>query len=88
MSTEKNSIESTAKDGKILYAVAYNKRVKTKRGYRWIPVEPIYMHASDPQEVRLCVIQGNPRNLVDIVAIGPAIGHFVEDNHGEVLSAT
>ncbi len=72
----------TNKNGHILYAVAFSI---LKRG-QWHahPVE--YVHAPDALSAKSNVIRSY-KEPIDIIAVGPAIGFFVEDNHGEVLSA-
>ena len=65
-----------------LFAVAFNIR---KRGV-WYPHPVEYVHAPDAVSARALVIRGF-KERIDIIAVGPAIGFFVEDNHGKVLSA-
>lgn len=60
---------------KPLYACAiYRENGKT---------EIIYTHAQDAREARMHLGPGN----YQITAIGPAIGFFVQDKHGDKLSA-
>jgi hypothetical protein len=46
-----------------------------------------YMHAQTQQEARIHLGPIKHKQAYRIVAIGPAIGHHVEDEHGEVLKA-
>jgi hypothetical protein len=76
------ALQVTNKAGHPLYAIALNV---FKRG-KWHahPVE--YLHAPDAVTAKNLVIRSF-KERIDIIAVGPAIGFFVEDNHGEVLSA-
>lgn len=75
------------KDGKTLYAVALNIRVRHRSG-RWIwrahPTE--YIHAPDAATARAFIIQSH-KHQVDIIAVGPAIGFKVEDEKKVTLTA-
>lgn len=69
--------------GKYLYAVAYEvyRRGVLVRG----DIE--YLHAEDTLHAGNQFKLAHPnRNTHHIVGVAPAIGFFVEDNHGEVLS--
>ncbi len=81
------------KDGKILYAIAYEKRVSyVKNGQRrrkWIPGME-YLHAVDEGDARLQYFQSEAPQVmqeVRIVGVAPVIGYHVNDNHGDDISA-
>ncbi len=65
----------------ILYAVAYN--VKTR--YGWRPGEMQYVKAENAATAKAAVIRSH-KAMIDIIACGPAIGYYVEDKQGKVLS--
>jgi len=67
-----------------LYAIAVERY--NRQGWP-ISVSIEYVQASDTAHARaqFRVAEPNPRRS-RIVAVGPAIGFFVEDNHGEKLS--
>ena len=72
---------------KPLFAVAVEKVV----GMKWVAsIE--YLHADNVAHARILFTAGNTQPLMNrsmkIVAIGPAIGYFVEDNKGMILSAS
>jgi hypothetical protein len=73
---------TVTKDGKPLFAVAFNI---LRRGH-WRPHPVEYVHAADAATAKNLVIRGF-QERIDIIAVGPAIGFFVEDNHGKILSA-
>jgi hypothetical protein len=79
---------TTDKDGKILFAVALNIRVKSRRLRRWVwrPHPTEYVHAPDAATARAFIIKSH-RNQVDIIAVGPAIGYHVTDEKKVTLSA-
>jgi len=66
-----------------LYAVAYSKLV---RG-RWKTGFICHVEAESSEMARNMVIRTN-KSQVDIIAAGPSIGYFVEDNQGKILSCT
>ncbi len=72
---------------KPLFAVAYEY---VKNG-RW-DTEIEYLHADNSGHAKFLFIAGNTQAMVNktmkIVAIGPAVGFFVEDNQGLILSAS
>lgn len=65
---------------KPLYACAIERREKNSGVFK---PEVIYTHASNQAEAR---IQLGPGDDYRIVAIGPAIGYFVKDKLGNLLS--
>lgn len=79
-----------ASNGKILYAVAFMKRMRSRRTGRlfWKPGFIEYCHAADEVEARLTIVRTSLPSRIEVVAAAPAIGHFVNDNHGEKLSAS
>lgn len=75
-------------NGKTLYAIACEKVVihkRTKR--RKIIVDIIHVHAESSSEAAWIFGQDGDYKRYNIIAVGPAIGFFVEDNHGEILHA-
>ncbi len=74
---------AASKDGRPLYAIAFN----IKKNGRWCPHPVEYVHAPDQATARNIAIRSFPKFQIDIIAVAPAIGFFVEDNHGEKLSA-
>ena len=70
-----------------LYAVAVEIPIK-RRGkiIGWKP-EITHLHAFDSQNAKVTYLQDPDNYSHRIVAVGPVVGYFVEDNHGEVLSA-
>lgn len=75
---------------KQLYAVAYEKyRKDRKKGcYRLSSADIEYMHADSPAHARNQFCYSHPNRVTHrVVAVGPALGFFVEDNHGEKLIA-
>ncbi len=74
------------RDGKKLYAIAYEYRVA--RG-KWLP-EIDYLHAVDDGDARLqFFLSETPEVMREtrVVGIAPVIGYFVNDNHGDDISA-
>lgn len=45
-----------------------------------------YVHAVNRRDARRQFIRGRHNRKINIVAIGPVIGYYVKDNHGDVLS--
>lgn len=77
-----------------LYAVAIEKTYRTEHGHlAWMPDGIDYVRADGPAEARAEFCRINPEfcdpnfHSKRIVAIGPAVGFFVDDAHGEDLSA-
>lgn len=73
------------KEKRLLYAVAYEYKVKKKK---WIP-DIDYLHANDANDARWWFFQSEPPETfrqVRVVGIAPVIGYFVDDNKGEQLS--
>lgn len=72
---------------KPLFAVAFEY---VKKG-RW-DTEIEYLHADNTGHARFLFCAGNTMQLLNrtmkIVAVGPAVGYFVEDNQGVILSAS
>jgi len=69
----------------ILHAIMFEE--STPQG--WLPRE-VYMHGEDVGDVALKFwrVRQSDRRAIHMVGIAPAIGLFVEDNQGMVLSAT
>lgn len=72
---------------KPLFAIALERVI----GMKWVAsIE--YLHADNVAHARILFTAGNTQPLLNrtmkIVAIGPAIGFFVEDNKGMILSAS
>lgn len=74
-------------DGKTLFAVAFNKKVRVRGRWGWVPGGIRYTHAVDAATARANVIKSE-KCLLDIIGVAPAIGYFVNDNHGDKLSAS
>lgn len=81
------------KDGKILYAIALEKRVSYvkngQRRRRWVP-EVEYLHAVDDADARLQYFQSESPHVMQeirIVGVAPVIGYHVNDNHGDDITA-
>jgi hypothetical protein len=72
---------AASKDGRPLYAIALN----VKRGGQWCPHPVEYVHASDAATARNIAIRSF-KETIDIIAVAPAIGFFVDDNHGEKIA--
>lgn len=70
----------------ILYAVASEKPVGYGRNRTWIP-EIVYCHAVDAAHARWIFTSDPHHRGARIVAIAPAVGYHVNDEHGEQLSA-
>jgi len=64
-----------------LYAVAYN--IRTREG--WKPGTIQYVKADDAATAKAAVIRSH-KARIDVIACAPAIGYFVEDKQGKVLS--
>ena len=87
-----NPIIDVAKDGTILYAIAYERRIiyfkNGQRRRKWVPgIE--YLHAKDEGDARLQYFQSELPGVMQetrIVGVAPVIGYHVEDNHGDKLS--
>lgn len=74
-------LQATAdKSGRPLYAIAFN----IKRGRHWFPHPVEYVHAEDAATARNIAIRSF-KEQIDIIAVAPAIGFHVADNHGERL---
>lgn len=69
-----------------LFAVVFNRRVRRGGVWGWVPAKPRYMKCPDAATARATVIRSE-KCRVDIIGVAPAVGFFVEDNHGEKLSA-
>ncbi len=71
---------------RLLYAIAYEYRVK--RGV-WKP-DIDYLHAVDDKDAHFAFFQSESPQVmrqVKVVGVAPVIGYFVDDKHGEQLSA-
>jgi hypothetical protein len=74
-------------DTRLLYAVAYMWK---KKGSKTWERSIDYLHAHDAADARWWFFQSeNPSvfRRVQLVGIAPVIGYFVDDAHGEALSA-
>lgn len=71
-------------DGKILYAICVEK--VNRRSGKVIP-DIIYVHAANVGEARWIFAQDPDYRQFKIIAVAPAVGYFVADNHGDVLIA-
>ncbi len=71
-------------EGKILYAICAEK-VYRRTGN--VAADIIYVHAADDGEARWIFGQDRDFRGFRIVAVAPAIGFHVADNHGEKLIA-
>jgi hypothetical protein len=83
----------TPKPKKPLYCIAFTYRTPIPGSNpprkKWVS-DKLYVHANDAGEARLIFLRSeNPKTMreINITGVAPAIGMFVEDNHGEVLSA-
>lgn len=81
------------KDGKRLYAIAYERRVTYYAGGRrrrkWVP-DIEYLHAIDDGDARLQYFQSEHVGVMRetrIVGVAPVIGYHVNDKHGDDISA-
>lgn len=70
---------------KRLYAVAFN--YFSKKTKQWEPAPLEYTHAWSAAEAKAIIIRGR-RVRIDVFAVGEAVGFFVNDKHGEDLSAS
>lgn len=77
------NILNTSANGRVLYAIAFNKR--TPRG--WVP-DTVYLHAEDQGDaaVKFFRVRWGKRGSVNVVGIAPVVGFKVLDEHGESLS--
>jgi len=65
-----------------LYAVACER---FSRG-QWT-ADIVYLHANSQTDARLQFVKAEPnRRKVRVVAVGPAVGYFVDDKEGKHLS--
>jgi len=71
-------------EGKILYAICAERRHK-RTGY--VIPQIIHVHASNEGEARWIFGQDPDQKHYRIVAVAPAVGFHVADNHGEMLVA-
>lgn len=85
--------EVPAKPKKPLYCIAYTYREPIAGSNpprkRWVSSK-LYVHADDAGEARLIFLRSeDPRTMreIHITGVAIALGFFVEDKHGEVLSA-
>lgn len=81
------------KDGKILYAIALERRVVYfkygERRRKWVP-EVEYLHAVDEGDARMQYFNSELPTVmqeVRIVGVAPVIGYHVNDNHGDDITA-
>lgn len=73
-----------------LFVVAYSKRLKDRRTgrYFWRPMPVIYTKAPDAATAKKAAI-ASERGMVNVIAVGPAIGYHVEsDRGGKIVLAT
>jgi hypothetical protein len=76
-----------APNGQILYAVIGNAWTGSKKlGRRVKFLGPVYLHASDQASAEFQFKRLHYREALIGVTAAPAIGFFVHDNHGDVLS--
>lgn len=74
---------------KQLYAIAIERYRKIRGRYVLLAARVEYLHADSISHARNQYCYSHPnRRTHRVVAVGPALGYFVEDNHGEVLSAS
>lgn len=69
---------------RVLYAVVYNRWINGQ----WDAAPIFYTHAECAAEAWNKAQRMNGRYHVQMVAAAPTVGYFVEDNHGEKLSAS
>lgn len=88
-----NALIDKREDGKKLYAIAYEYRleyvVNGEKRRKWVP-EIDYLHAIDDGDARLQYLQSEPPSVMRetrIVGVAPVIGYFVNDSHGDDVSA-
>lgn len=72
MSGSKGVLLNVAKNGRILYAIAYEER-PSKGAWRAMPIT--YMHGSDAGEVQFFFTSAR-KMQTRIISIGPAVGSF------------
>ena len=78
-------IQKNAK-GETLYAISWCRRAPSvEGGWRLMPVE--YCHAPDDGRARAIFAASHNGRRDKVIAIAPAVGFFVDDNHGEKLTA-
>lgn len=72
-----------AKDNRTLYAVAvegWNRRTR-----KWV-ADIVYIHAENEVHARNQYYVGHPnRRTSRIVAVGPVVGMFADDDEGKIL---
>ena len=73
---------------KILYAVAFSRKVRTPDGqWVWVPAPISYTKAHSQAEARAIIIRGEP-TVIDIIACAPALGFWHGEKTDKILSAT
>jgi hypothetical protein len=77
------SVLTVNSEGKTLYAICVEKH--NRRGQ--VLPDIIYVHASNDGEARWIFGQDSDYRQFKIIAVAPAVGYFVADNHGDVLIA-
>lgn len=71
-----------------LYAVAVERWQKRGRTYHLRATRIEYLHADSTIHARNQYCYSHPnRRTHRVVAVGPAMGYFVEDQDGKILSA-
>lgn len=73
-------------EGKILYAIVA-ECVTVKHRKRYVKIDTIYTHAETEGEARFLFSQDPDYGRHRIIAVAPAIGYHVADNHGDRLIA-
>ncbi len=69
-----------------LYAIAFFRRILGTRN-RWAQ-DMSYLHAFDANDARWWFFEIEPKNVeINVIDIAPVVGWFVDDEHGEQLSA-
>lgn len=68
-------------EGKMLYAIYAERR--SRRGN--VDPQILHVHAKNEGEARWIFSQDSDYRKYIIIAVAPAVGFFVEDNHGDIL---
>jgi hypothetical protein len=75
--------ELRRKPKRLLYAIAWNKKIRTPTGFTWVPGGIDYTHCDTVADARASTFHAHPNLCIHIVAAAPAVAERVWDDNGD-----